>query len=246
MPACPARAPLRSSDARARSRGHDQGVGILALRHELQSLHDSKPMLLVHNHEAESVEDRLLLDKSMRSYNHMDLASRNLFQQFLLLGLLHAAPDDANAIAQRVKDALCIDVMLLGKDLRGRHQRRLVSVLNCNHDGLKRNDGLAAAHVSLQEAIHRIRGLQVVHDFLQNTLLRCSGMKRKNRLHLLPDPVRRFESHTFQRTTLNPAEGEDQLEQEELFEDEPPMIRRLALVQFCEIVISARKMDPLK
>ena len=85
-------------------------------------------MLLVDNDEPELLENRMLLDKSMRSDNDLDLPRSNLFQQLLFLRFLDAPPHDGDSIIQWSKDSLRIEKVLLGENLRRRHQRSLISV----------------------------------------------------------------------------------------------------------------------
>ena len=189
-------------------------------------------MLLVDDHQAEFVEDRMLFNESVRSNDHLNLSRRDFLQQFLPFGFLDAAPYNAQTITQRVQNPLRVDVMLFSQDFGRRHEGRLISVFNCDDDRLERNNGLAASNITLQQAIHRIRRLQIVHDFLQDALLRDCRMNRQNCLHLLPNPAGSFKPHALQRATLDAAQRIDQLEKKEFFEDEAPVVRRPALVQF--------------
>jgi hypothetical protein len=54
--------------------------------------------------------------------------------------------------------------VLLGEDLGGRHQHRLAAVLGGLQHGQRGHAGLAAAHVALQQALHRVVGGQVAGD----------------------------------------------------------------------------------
>ena len=73
-----------------------------------------------------------------------------------------------------------------------------------------------------------MRRLQVVDDLLQHALLRGRGMKRKNLLHLLANAIGGLESNAPSSCDLLPPEREDQLQQKELFEDEPAMVAATA------------------
>ena len=73
--------------------------------------------------------------------------------------------------------------MLRRQNLRRRHQRHLVAVLDRNDRGFQRHDRLARTDVALQQAPHRHRLCHVLGDFFQHTLLCSRGMKRQNPFH---------------------------------------------------------------
>ena len=62
--------------------------------------------------------------------------------------------------------------MLLREDLGGRHDCRLRAGVDRGETGDRRDDGLAAAHVALQEPLHRMGLRQVVHHLVERALLR--------------------------------------------------------------------------
>src|SRR5215470_17142815 len=172
-------------------------------------------MLLIDNHQAELSKHRMLLDQRMRSDHYLNLSGRDLFQEGLLFRLLDSSADDAYSITQRSENAFGIDVMLLREDFGRRHKRRLKSVFNGNHDRLERNDGFAAADITLHQANHRIRRFQVIHDFFEDAFLGRRRMKRQNRLYSLPDSIRSLESNAGQRASLRSAQSVNELEQKE-------------------------------
>ena len=89
--------------------------------------------------------------------------------------------------------------------------------------------------------IHRIERFHIVHDFFQDALLRRCRMKWQNRFHLLANSIRRFEAHSLERCALEPPQRKDQFQKEELFENQPAMIRRLPPIQLGEIVFRCGK-----
>ena len=70
-------------------------------------------------------------------------------------------------------------VMLCGQYFCGRHQTRLVLVVLGDEHDKKRNDGLAAAHIALQQAVHLVSAAQIGTDLLNDTLLRVGQFKGK-------------------------------------------------------------------
>ena len=69
--------------------------------------------------------------------------------------------------------------MLLGEDLGGRHDRRLPAVLDRLQRGERRDDGLAAADVALQQALHRVRLGEVGAISAWRLLLRARERERQ-------------------------------------------------------------------
>ena len=79
--------------------------------------------------------------------------------------------------------------MLLGQDLGRRHERHLQSVLHRDERREQRDDGLAGADVALQQAVHRLRALQIVDDLLQRLPLPGRQPERQHAPGRLADPI---------------------------------------------------------
>ena len=62
-------------------------------------------------------------------------------------------------------------VVLIGQHLGRRHERHLEVVLHRHERGQQRHDRLARSDVALEEAVHRLRLAQVVHDRPERRLL---------------------------------------------------------------------------
>ena len=71
--------------------------------------------------------------------------------------------------------------MLLGQHFGRCEQRRLHLVRDGDEHGVERDDGLAAADVALQQAVHRLAALQVLDDLPDRMLLGAGHLKRKSR-----------------------------------------------------------------
>ncbi len=69
--------------------------------------------------------------------------------------------------------------MLFGQQLGGRHQRGLTAVLDGAQTSQCSDDGLAAAHIALQQALHRLRPGQVRFNGLPGALLRTGKRERQ-------------------------------------------------------------------
>ena len=61
--------------------------------------------------------------------------------------------------------------MLCGQDFSRCHEAGLETIVQGQEHHHKGNDGLAAAHVTLQQAVHLMARTQVLSDFLDDTLL---------------------------------------------------------------------------
>jgi hypothetical protein len=70
--------------------------------------------------------------------------------------------------------------VLLGQQLRGRHDRRLISVLEREHRREERDDGLAAADVALQQAVHSAVAAHVGDDLTHRRRLRAGERERQS------------------------------------------------------------------
>ena len=133
--------------------------------------------------------------------------------------------------------------MLLSQDLRRRHQRRLIFIGDGDYHGLEGHDRLAASDITLQQANHRVRGFQVVDNLLQDAFLCPGRVERENHLDLLPDTFGGLEPNAFTRAAFNAAKSKNQLEQKKFFENQTPVVRRAALVQFRDVIICSREVN---
>ena len=61
--------------------------------------------------------------------------------------------------------------MLFGQYFGGRHDARLVAVVEGYEHGHERHEGLAGAHVALQQSVHLPAGAEVYSDFAHHALL---------------------------------------------------------------------------
>ena len=113
--------------------------------------------------------------------------------------------------------------MLCRQNLRGRHQRRLVSVFHGHQHGLQRHNGLARPHIALQQAAHGARLAHVGHNLAQAALLRRRGMKRQYLADGLAHFVRGRERNAHPVPHPPPLQFQPQFEKKQLFENQPAM-----------------------
>ncbi len=71
--------------------------------------------------------------------------------------------------------------MLLGEQLRRRHQRHLLAAADGTRGGQRRDHGFAAADVSLQQSQHGMRPDQIRVDLSTDALLGCGQLEGQRR-----------------------------------------------------------------
>src|SRR3954453_21199470 len=74
--------------------------------------------------------------------------------------------------------------MLLGQELGGSHQRRLITVLDRQQRREQRHDRLAAADVALEQPMHAVWAGHVHPDLANRSRLGSGEWKRQRRLEL--------------------------------------------------------------
>ena len=151
---------------RARDGGgaHHELVRLRALAGQRQALPHAEAMLLVDDGEPQAVEGHLVLEERVRADGELRLAAGDGLQRGLLRARLEAAGEPAHLHAQRLQPVRELEVVLLGEDLGGRHERHLPAVLDRLQGRQRRDQRLAAAHVALQQPAHRVRLREVVRD----------------------------------------------------------------------------------
>ena len=78
-----------------------------------------------------------------------------------------------NRNSQGFEKSLEIEVMLLGEDLRGRHQRRLLTRLDAEKHGAQRDERFSRSDIAVQQTIHWTRRGEIGCDFSDGPLLRA-------------------------------------------------------------------------
>jgi hypothetical protein len=74
------------------------------------------------------------------------------------------------------------EIVLLGEDFGGRHERALVPALHRDEECREGDDGLAGADIALQQPVHGCRAAHVAGDLLDRALLVAGERERQ-----LPD-----------------------------------------------------------
>ena len=116
--------------------------------------------------------------------------------------------------------------MLLGEELGRGHERDLQTVLEGHEGGQQGDDGLAAPHVALQEAIHGMGAAQVADDGAQRPLLPRRQPERQHREGRAADAI----VHPDEVRLALPGPGlpahlEGQAEEKQLFQNQSHLRR---------------------
>jgi hypothetical protein len=129
-----------------------------------QPLVHAEAVLLVHDRQAEAAEAHALLHQGVGA-DHQRGAIPYCVQRRLPGLAGHLAAEPGGLDAQRRQPLAEVPQMLFGQQLGGRHDRGLVAIADraqrrhCGHHGL------AGAHVTLQQPLHRVGLRHVLLDF---------------------------------------------------------------------------------
>src|SRR5215469_13335496 len=222
--------------------GHHEYIGVDAFLDETEPLHDAKAMLLVDNGEAETLEFDVLFKKRVRADDHVNETFGDEFFELGLFAGAEGAGEQSHDVTHLAQDLAEVETVLRGQNFGGSEDGHLVPIFDGDDGGFRGNDGFAAAHVALQEAVHGARGFHIVGDFLDHTLLRLGGLEGQHGLNLLAHAVVDFESDSRDGFGFAAFESDAALEPEEFFEDEAELVLRAKLVQQAEVGLGPRKM----
>ena len=166
----------RSRDGRG---GHHQVMRIGAGLLQRRPLTHAELVLLVDHHQPELGERHVLLDDRLRADHQIDLAGGDQLQQGGTLGGRQSAGKLGAADLAGGQHPVERQGVLPGEHFRGGHQRRLVSVGDRQQHGVDRHDRLAAAHVPLQQPVHRHRAGHVGRNLRDRLLLARRQLERE-------------------------------------------------------------------
>ena len=200
--------------ARDRRRAHHQlmrsgdlrGLGLLS---ERQSLLHAEAVLFIDDDQPQSGELHLLLENGMGADDQTGTAALHQLQCRLALPAGLAAGQPGQRDAQRLQPVMEFAVMLLGQDLGRRHHRHLPAVFDRLQRGHGGDDGLAAADIALQQALHRMRLGQVLRDLQRRTLLGIGQPEAQAFQQRADQFFRRWQRRSAETTALGimPAHG---------------------------------------
>ena len=139
----------------------------------------AEAVLLVDDHETEVEEAHRWFDEGVRAHKDMNRAVGDALHDFLARLAFHAAREEFHGDWQVGKLIPDGGKVLLGKYFGGRHDARLETVVEGEEAAKQSHDGLAAAHVALQQAVHLPPAPHVAADFADDALLRLGEFKRQ-------------------------------------------------------------------
>ena len=138
---------------------------------ELGALLHPKAVLLVDDGQAQVLENHLAFNQRVGAHHDLHGAISqtrvNLFSLRDFSGTRQQGEVDIHVFQLLLQSG----EMLRGQDFRGCHQAGLEAVVQSQEHYHQRHDGLAAAHIALQQAVHLVARAQVLADFLDDALL---------------------------------------------------------------------------
>ncbi len=166
---------------------------------------DAELVLLVHDEEAQVLENDVPLEKPVRADHHVHGPVLQALERLLLFGLgpepgehVHADGEGRDALRKRAK-------MLVRQQRRGHEHRDLHAVLHGLERGPERNLRFAVPHVAAHQPVHGPRPLHVGQDVFDGLLLVRCLLEGEGSLELAVEIVRRGEG----RAALGLAGGVD-------------------------------------
>jgi len=150
-------------------RAHHQQIHVAPLLLDLRPLDDAKAVLLVDDDQAQRAERHRLLDQRVRPDKQVNLSRLDGFSQ-RALGR-RGAGQESGPHGQAFERPRKVRRVLLGQDLRRRHERRLEPGFDRPERSHHGHEGLARAHVALQEPHHPQRPREVAPNLPQRSLL---------------------------------------------------------------------------
>ena len=176
----------RTGNRRGRHDQHIGGRSVTVLVTQGGPLLDAEPVLLVNHHHTQGAELHALLDDGVGADEHVHSPGQQLASDpspFAGRGMAGQQVDLQGSVAEqgrRIGDRHLVEqtgdrgVVLLGEDLRGNHDGRLVPSLHGGQHRRHGHHGLPGADVSLEEPVHGGRPGQVGEDLAHDPVL-CSS-----------------------------------------------------------------------
>jgi hypothetical protein len=155
---------------------------MLALLGEQRALAHTEAMLFVHDDETQPAELDAGLEQRMRADHQLHRSLADTLEQLAA----RRRPQGPGQHAARAVDLTLVEqppdvaIVLLRQDLGRHHQGRLESVVQGDEQGQQRHDRLARPHVTLQQTVHRMGGLEVGADFLEHPFLSRGQLERQH------------------------------------------------------------------
>lgn len=219
-------------------RGHDEGVGLtrssglfagggFRFTHKAKALLHAEAMLLIDDDEPKIAEIDLVFDEGVGADGEVSGATGDAAAGFALGGGIERPGEQRDAVRLagagtdgRGEELAGGEIVLGGEDLCRCHESDLIAVFDGDEGGLDGDDGLARAHVALEEATHGLRPAHVSDDFAEDAFLRSGGVEGKDLLEGAADGVICNERSALSLAKAAALELEAKLKEEELLKDE--------------------------
>ena len=230
-----------------RRRGHDEHVGVKALRSQRRALEHTEAMLLVDDRESQLAECHLLLHERMCADHHLNRSAGELRQDLAALSCRGCAGQQGDAEPGLFEQPADVQVMLLGENLGRRHKRDLQAVLHGDERCHERYDCLAGADVPLQQPVHRLRALHVGHNFANDGFLIARQLEWQDLADGFPRRIGDDYGASFPLRIGAPFPQHDpKLKEKELLEDQATVSRRSERVEIRDRGARLRKVHLLQ
>ena len=131
-------------------------------------------------------------------------------------------------------------MVLLGKDFGGCHHGYLCACFDGGQRRERGHDGFAAAHIPLQQAVHRVRLRQILADFGQHAIL-SSGKGEGQALHQrLGETAVAHQRHGLPTESMRTSQAHGKLLGEQFVKFQPLPGRQAAIRQLTDAVFGRR------
>src|SRR5579864_6634247 len=106
-------------------------------------------MLLVDDYQPQIAELNFLLEESMRPNDQLGVSLRDVPADFALAVGFERSCQQHDAISGVLQNPPRGEIMLLGKNLRGRHERNLAAILDGDNRCLEPDNRFPGSHIAL-------------------------------------------------------------------------------------------------
>ena len=219
--------------ARDGRRAHDERVRLLALAHKRGALLDAEAVLLVRDDETETEKRHRVADERVRADDDVEQTAGERLFYFTLLPRGHCARQPADADAERLEQCTQRVFMLLGEDLRRRHEGALAVIFVHKPDARRGDERLARADVALHKAAHRHAGDHILHGGGDGAPLRPGGREGERAVKCLE--VGGFHTDAALGAPLRADARHGGREHEQLLEHQP-LARRVERLRIGRLV----------
>ncbi len=205
-----------------RCRAHHQCVRHIPFLRKRLSLPYAEAVLLIRDHQGQTVVQDPVLDQRMCSDDELRCAFFDRLQRLPPVRYAHRARQKNRMKSVEfhpVKQPAELLEVLPRQHFRRRHQRRLHTVRRCLQHGKKRKNCFAGSHIALNKTVHQPVRSQIRFDLPPDPFLRAGQRIRKRVDHFLGDPDRRNGKRTAAVLFLALQSAERYHGQEKLIED---------------------------